>query len=108
MTIKGPSHFREVMLNKTELREKIPALEPVFLTASNIERGCKCNRTGRLQVATETYVNVLQNYITAEDKQTMKDIMLKDIGDIDTSNMKIEFRHYDLTSKTEKITATIQ
>ena len=108
MTIKGPSHFREVMLNKAELKQKVPALEPIFLTAGNIERGCKCNRKGRLQVATETYVNVLQNYITTEDKETMKNIMLSNIGDIDTSNMKIEFRHYDLTSKTEKVTTTIE
>lgn len=107
MTISGPSHFYELLKQKPELEKEIEALSAIVRTAKAIPQGCKCNKTGRLQVATETYVNVLQNYLTEEDKTKIKETMFKNMGE-GIFEQEIEFKHYDLTNEVEKTTLIIE
>jgi len=107
MTINGPSHFYELMKQKPELEKEIETLSAIARTAKAIPQGCKCNKTGRIQVATETYVNVLQNYLTEEDKGKIKKIIFQNIQG-GAFEPEIEFKHYDLANEVEKTTLIIK
>lgn len=107
MTINGPSHFYELLKQKPQLEKEIEALSAITRTAKAIPHGCKCNKTGRQQAATETYVNVLQKYLTEEDKIKIKETILMNMGE-GLFEQEIVFKHYDLTNGVEKTTLTIK
>jgi len=107
ITINGPSHFYEFLMQQPELEKEVEALSAIVRTAKAIPRGCKCTKKNRIQAATETCVNVLQQYLTKEDKRKIKEAIFSN-RETETSESKIEFRHYDLTNEIEKTTLIIE
>jgi len=69
----GPRDLTNYLNGAQDLIQNLPQLSAIVRTSNLISVGCACNKRQKKDTANETYSNVLNNYLTKEDQEKIKE-----------------------------------